>query len=142
GPNQRHLNFGLWADQGAQLADHVFWPEAREQAAVELHAHLAWNDVDLQAAADDRRVDRVVQSRVEAAIHRTELCQRRIGPRRVEKRGEPGFQWLVEGIAHAFQLLRDRGREVDRQAALVEPGKQLAELGHGAAVRGYRSVAA
>ena len=94
GPDERHLDLRLGPDDAAQLLDHLFGTETREQAAVELNAHLARDDVDLQAAADDRRVDRVVQRRVEPATHRSEVGEGCVGSHGIQERANATLQRL------------------------------------------------
>ncbi len=83
-----------------------------------------------------------MQRRVESAAQRAELRERGVGARRIQKRADAAPQRLVQRVAHPFQLVADRGCDVDWQTARVEPGQQVAELRHRSAARRHRSVAA
>src|SRR6202022_2798452 len=98
--------------------------EPREQAAVELDLDLTWDDVDLQATADDGGVDGVVERGVQVAAKRGELAERGIRARRLEKGRHLALQGLVESVSHRFELQLHGGRDVDGQAAVVELGQE------------------
>jgi hypothetical protein len=119
GPHVQLLQLDLRSDHRAQLRAHVLGTEAREQAAVQIERDLARDDVDLRAALDDGRADRVVEDGVEARSFRTERLKHNVSAGGVEKRAQVGAHLAVRGGAHVLEHHPDRRRHVHGQAVLV-----------------------
>ena len=119
------LELDVPADERLHLRDQLVRREAGQRAAVQLELDLARDDVDLVAAADDRRVDGVAEHRLHRRAALAEQPQRRVGQPR-----------LQEHAQHRRLLARQLGRE---------PIDELAHdrghvHGHAASGRGRRAA--
>ena len=121
------LELDVAADDRLHLGDEVGRLEAGQQAAVQLDDDLARDDVDLLAAADDRRVDGVSEHRLRRRGPFADQPQRRIGEPRLQQRAHHGRLFARQlGGDPLDELAHDR-RHVHRCPLPVEVAQELAE---------------
>ena len=133
------LELDVAADDLLHLRDHLLRLEARQHPAVQLDDDLARDDVDLLAAADDCRVDRVPQHRLGGRRALAEQSQGGVRQPRLQQARITVASLRGSSARSLDELAHDRG-DVHRRPLLVEVAQQLSEPGHGLAPVHDRAV--
>ncbi len=136
------LDLDVVSGEVVQLGDQLLGREARQRATVQLELDLARHDVDLLAAANDRRVDGVAQHRLELPGPRAEQAQRLVGQAWLQQRAQDHRLVPRQLGGDPLDRLAHDGRHVHGHPLAVEVGEEAAEPGDGTAAVDHRAVPA